>query len=118
MIGYCTQYGDSACAFEPLGNLYKTQVKQIAAFLGIPKEIIDKNPTADLWEDQTDEDEMGITYNELDEILYQMLDEKKSYSALKEFFGKEKIDKVSAMIKASEFKRVMPQSPKIIMQGE
>ena len=70
LIGYCTQYGDSACAFEPIGHLYKTEVKEIAKILGLPKRVIEKNPTADLWENQTDEDEMGITYQKLDEAWY------------------------------------------------
>ena len=78
MIGYCTQYGDSACAFEPLGYLYKTEVYQMAEILGLPQSVITKEPTADLWEGQTDEDEMGIKYAELDEILFQMLDMKKT----------------------------------------
>ena len=108
MIGYCTQYGDSACAFEPLGHLYKTEVYQMAEILGLPKSVINKKPTADLWEGQTDEDEMGITYTELDKILYQMLDEKKSDKKLISTFGEEKILQVKNMIKKSEFKRKMP----------
>jgi len=108
MIGYCTQYGDSACAFEPLGHLYKTEVKLIAAELGIPEIIINKNPTADLWEDQTDEDELGITYAELDEILYRMLDEEKPETELRLEFGNDKINKVNRLIQLSVFKRNMP----------
>ena len=108
MIGYCTHYGDNACAFEPLGYLYKTEVYIIAEILGLPQSVITKKPTADLWEGQTDEDEMGITYDELDEILYQMLDEKKDEIELISSFGEDKIHKVERMIKNSEFKRRMP----------
>ena len=108
MIGYCTQYGDSACAFEPLGNLYKNEVKKIAAILGVPEVVINKNPTADLWEGQTDEEEMGIFYVELDEILYQLLDENRSEKELISTFGDDKIHKVKRMIQISEFKRNMP----------
>lgn len=108
MIGYCTQYGDSACAFEPIGHLYKTEVYKMAEILSLPQSVITKKPTADLWEGQTDEDEMGITYAELDEILYQMLDMKKEEKELISNFSKEKIDKVSRMIQISEFKRNMP----------
>jgi len=109
MIGYCTQYGDSACAFEPLGDLYKTEVKDIAELLGIPEIIINKNPTADLWEGQTDEDEMGISYSLLDKILYNLMEEKKDAEELIEMgFSSEKIKKVLQMIKRSEFKRKMP----------
>jgi len=108
MIGYCTQYGDSACAFEPIGHLYKTEIYQMAEILGLPQSVIIKKPTADLWEGQTDEDEMGITYAELDEILYQMLDMKKDDKKLISNFSKEKITKVKRMIQTSEFKRNMP----------
>ena len=108
MIGYCTQYGDNACAFEPLGHLYKTEVYQMAEILGLPKSVINKKPTADLWEGQTDEDEMGITYAELDEILYQMLEMKTEEKELISTFSKERIEKVERMIKNSEFKRRMP----------
>ena len=111
MIGYCTQYGDSACAFETIGNLYKTEVFEIARILEVPECIITKNPTADLWEGQTDEDEMGITYKELDEILYLMLEQKMNYEKLVSTFSTEKIDKVKRMIQLSEFKRNMPPSP-------
>ena len=108
MVGYCTQYGDNACAFEPIGHLYKTEVLELAEILNLPDSIIIKKPTADLWEDQTDEDEMGITYKELDEIIYQMLDQKMEYADLIAAFSKEKIDKVKKMIQLSEFKRNMP----------
>ncbi|MCK5051297.1 MAG: NAD+ synthase [Candidatus Cloacimonetes bacterium] len=114
MVGYCTQYGDSACAFEPLGHLYKTEVYKMAEILGLPKSVITKKPTADLWEGQTDENEMGITYAELDEILYQMLDLKKEEKELTSNFSKEKIDKVRRMIQSSEFKRNMPPTPEMI----
>ncbi len=108
MIGYCTQYGDSACAFEPIGHLYKTEVYKIAGILELPQSVINKKPTADLWEGQTDEEEMGITYTELDEILYHMLEMKKDEKELISIFSNEKIEKVKRMIKNSEFKRRMP----------
>jgi NAD+ synthase len=108
MIGYCTQYGDSACAFEPIGHLYKTEIYKLAEILKLPESVIKKKPTADLWEGQTDEEEMGITYKELDEILFQLLDEKRSEKELISTFGKDKIHKVKGMIQSSEFKRIMP----------
>ena len=111
MIGYCTQYGDNACAFEPIGHLYKTEIYQMAEILSIPESVINKKPTADLWEGQTDEEEMGIIYFELDEILYQMLDKKISENDLISAFGEEKIKKVQRMIQTSEFKRNMPPTP-------
>ncbi len=114
MIGYCTQYGDNACAFEPIGHLYKTEVYMMAEILGLPQSVINKKPTADLWEGQTDEDEMGITYAELDEILCQMLDMKREKTELVSKFSKEKINKVKRMIKNSEFKRNIPPTPEMI----
>lgn len=68
-LGYFTMYGDAACALEPIGHLYKTQVKQIAEHLDVPKQIIEKAPSAELWEGQTDEDELGMTYDEIDKQL-------------------------------------------------
>ena len=70
MIGYFTKFGDGACDISPLSGIYKTQVKQIARIIGVPGEIIKKPPTAGLWIGQTDEEELGMTYDELDPILY------------------------------------------------
>ncbi len=67
--GYFTKYGDGGVDIEPLGNLTKRQVRQLAAHLRVPQEIIDKPPTAGLWPGQTDEDELGISYDELDDFL-------------------------------------------------
>ncbi len=74
LLGYTTLYGDSACAINPLGDLYKRQVRQLAAYLGVPEQIIHKPPTADLWVGQTDEGELGFTYDEADQILYLIYD--------------------------------------------
>lgn len=111
LVGYCTQYGDSACAFETIGHLYKTEVFELGRILGLPECVINKKPTADLWEGQTDEAEMGITYKELDEILHQMMEIGKPVNELKMNFPEDKIEKVKRMIKQSEFKRKMPPSP-------
>ncbi len=113
MVGYCTQYGDSACAFEPIGHLYKTEVLKLARIFNLPDSVINKEPTADLWDDQTDEDEMGITYKKLDEILYQLLDLKlNAKKMIENGFSKLEIEKVKRMIKNSEFKRHMPPTIK------
>lgn len=72
MMGYFTKFGDGACDVTPLANYYKTEVRQLAALIGVPEPIIAKPPSAGLWEGQTDESEMGITYHDLDEILYDM----------------------------------------------
>ncbi len=109
MVGYCTQYGDNACAFEPLGHLFKTEVREIARILEIPQSIIDKKPSADLWQEQTDEDELGITYDELDEILYELFDLRKTRKEMiNKGFSKENIEKVLDLNKKSEFKRNIP----------
>jgi NAD+ synthase len=69
MMGYFTKFGDGASDIMPLMDLYKTQVKKVAEMIGVPKEIIDRVPTAGLWEGQTDEEEMGISYRDLDRVL-------------------------------------------------
>lgn len=69
VMGYCTKYGDAGVDLLPLANLLKTQVRELAKEVGVPDEIISKPPSAGLWSGQTDEDEMGITYNDLDKII-------------------------------------------------
>jgi len=114
LIGYSTLYGDSAAAFLPLGDLYKTQIFDLARSLDIPAEIVNKKPTADLWENQTDEGEIGITYKELDEILYQLIDCRKREGEI-ELAGhsNENIRRINRMIVNSQYKRTMPPIPKL-----
>ncbi len=102
MIGYFTKYGDGGIDMEPIGDLYKTEVTELAKGLGIPDEIINKAPSAGLWEGQTDEDEMGITYEELDKILQAI--ESGDTSGIE----KQKLEKVKEMIRKSEHKRNVP----------
>ena len=78
MLGYGTLFGDMASALNPLGDLYKTQIWQLAKHLGLPDKVIDKKPSADLWAGQTDEGEMGFTYQDVDRLLYCMLDERRT----------------------------------------
>lgn len=78
LMGYFTRYGDSASDIEPIIHLYKTYIKELAKHLGVPEEIIQKTPSADLWPEQSDEGELGFTYKEADEILYLLVDEKKT----------------------------------------
>lgn len=108
MIGYFTKYGDGGVDILPITSLYKRDVRALAKHLGVPSEVIDKKPSAGLWEGQTDEGEMGITYDELDEILYRL-------EAGKDLgdFEKEKVEKVKKMIKLSEHKRHLPPSCKL-----
>jgi len=109
LLGYTTLWGDMACAFTPLGGLYKTQVRQLATHLGVPARIIEKPPSADLWQGQTDEGEMGVTYEEVDRLLHNLLDLGMSDAALgSEGISTAFIVKVRSMIDASSFKRCMP----------
>jgi len=108
-LGYSTLHGDSACAINPLGQLYKTQIFELAKHLNVPKEIVDKKPSADLWAGQTDEEEMGITYARVDKLLTAMIDEGKSDAELQKMsFEEEFIIKVKGMIKRNEFKGLPP----------
>ncbi len=114
LIGYSTLYGDSAAAFFPIGDLYKTQVYALARYLQIPGEVVDKKPTADLWEDQTDEGEIGITYQELDEILYNLIDLRKRPAEIERMgYAKTTVARIITMIVNSQYKRTMPPVAKL-----
>ncbi len=109
LVGYFTQHGDGACALEPIGHLYKTEVRQMAQELGLPQCVIDKAPTADLWEGQTDEAELGITYPELDEILYLLTEENINIHASENLpYPKTMFEHVIKLMKSSEYKRKLP----------
>ncbi len=114
LIGYGTIYGDMACAINPMGDLYKTQIRDLAAHLRIPAAIRRKTPTAGLWPGQTDEGEIGLIYDELDEILHGLVDLKKSR---KEIIGAghkpARVDRVLRLVRGSEFKRRMPPIAKL-----
>jgi len=101
MIGYFTKWGDGAADIAPIANLYKHQVYSLAHELGIPKEVIEKAPTADLWEGQTDENEIGMTYKELDAVLDGI------ESGVLAGLDPKLIEKVRMMIARSEHKRLM-----------
>lgn len=114
LLGYGTIHGDMACAINPLGDLYKTQLRQLATHLGVPENIIQKAPTAGLWSGQTDEKELGLTYEEIDKILFLLVDKRKTPKTIvKSGFTKEKVDKILKLIKGSEFKRKLPPIPKL-----
>ncbi len=114
LVGYGTQHGDLASAINPLGDLYKSQIWQLAEALNIPKTVIEKAPSADLWEGQTDETEMGVTYAKLDALLYEMIDERHSDEELvKMEFDAMLIKKVRGMIQKNQFKRRLPLIAKI-----
>lgn len=114
LLGYCTLHGDAACAMDPLGDLYKTQVRELARFLGVPESIIQKTPTADLWPGQSDEGELGFTYAEVDKLLYYMIEKRCTAAELKELgFAGEFIEQVTDRMCKSQHKRCLPPVPRI-----
>jgi len=114
LLGYTTLYGDSACALNPIGDLYKTQVRQLAAAMGIPQVIIDKAPSADLWVGQTDEDELGFTYADVDRVLYLLVDGRyEPQSIVEQGFDAQLVERVVNMVRNSHFKRVLPPIAKL-----
>ena len=114
LLGYSTIYGDSASAMNPIGDLYKTQVRQLSRALNIPAPIIDKPPSADLWEGQTDENELGFTYEEVDKLLYLLVDQRYSpQEAIETGFDEKFVNAVTMRIRRNQFKRMLPPIAKI-----
>ena len=114
LLGYSTLYGDSASAMNPIGDLYKTQVRQLSRALNIPAAILDKPPSADLWEGQTDEGELGFTYEEVDKLLYLLVDQRYSpQEAVEAGFAEKFVNVVTARIRRNQFKRMQPPIAKI-----
>jgi len=113
LAGYFTKYGDQAVDCNPIGNLYKTQVRQLAEEVGVPEDIVAKPPTAGLWEDQTDEDEMGVTYETLDAVLALHVDGPLSRAATRRLVDADEdtIDRVLELYEGSAHKRSMPPAP-------
>ena len=114
LLGYTTLYGDSACAINPLGDLYKTQVRQLAHAMKIPPVIISKPPSADLWKDQTDEGELGFTYEEVDKLLYLLVDQRFNPQECVEAGFEEKFVRlVVERVRRNQFKRILPPIAKL-----
>jgi NAD+ synthase len=114
LLGYTTMWGDMASAVNPLGDLYKTQLRQLARALRVPDVIVNKPPSADLWIGQTDEDELGFTYEEVDKLLFLIVDQR--YSAqecVEEGFAQKFVNDVIARVRRNQFKRVMPPIAKL-----
>ena len=109
LIGYSTLWGDSASAFNPIGDLYKSQIRQLSAAMGVPDAVIRKAPSADLWPGQTDEAEVGFSYAEVDRILFRLVDRRLSLDEIvADGFERELVERVDRMVAGSEFKRQVP----------
>lgn len=114
LLGYGTIFGDIACAINPIGEIYKSDEFEFAKLLGVPESILTKAPSADLWEGQSDEDELGHTYKEIDDLLKLMVDDKKSkHELLKLGFEASFIDKINNRMKANAFKGKLPTIAKL-----
>lgn len=114
LLGYGTLHGDLAAAINPVGDLYKTQVWRLAKELGVPEEVISKNPSADLWKGQTDEGEFGFTYAQADALLSAMVDERLSDADLEgRGFSRALILKVRKRMQRNQFKRRPPVIAKV-----
>ena len=114
LLGYSTHYGDAASALNPIGDLYKTQVRQLSRALNIPAPIIDKPPSADLWEGQTDENELGFTYEDVDKLLFLLVDQRYSpQEAIEAGFNEKFVNAVTTRIRRNQFKRMLPPIAKI-----
>lgn len=114
LLGYSTIYGDSGVALQPIADLYKYQVRQLAAAVGVPPAIIHKAPSADLWEGQTDEGELGFTYNDVDQVLFLLVDERFTVDEVaEEGFDRAFVENVWRRVKANHYKRTMPNIAKL-----
>ncbi|UPW01374.1 NAD+ synthase [Halorussus gelatinilyticus] len=114
LVGYFTKYGDGAVDCHPLGNLYKQQVRQLAAHVGVPEELVEKPATAGLWAGQTDEEELGIGYDALDAILALHVDGPLSVAATARELDdvtEEQVRTIRGMVERSQHKRRVPPSP-------
>lgn len=110
LLGYSTIHGDGAYDFNPLADLYKAQVRQLSEDLGVPEVIINKAPSADLWAGQTDENEIGYTYDDMDQIFYSLVERHLTRDAcIEEGFSPEFVDAIIKRIKQHRFKSILPR---------
>jgi NAD+ synthase len=114
LLGYTTLFGDNAAALQPIMDLYKAQLRQLARAVGVPSHIIEKAPSADLWQGQTDEGELGFTYDEADAILYQLVDEHRRVDDVVALgFDARVVRRIVELVQRNHFKRVPPIIAKI-----
>jgi NAD+ synthase len=114
LLGYGTIHGDLASAINPLGDLYKTQVRELSKALGVPRSILAKPPSADLWPSQTDENDLGFSYGEADRILALLVDGRLSVaSVVRRGYPSATVRRIQAAIVRSQYKRRMPVIAKV-----
>ncbi len=114
LLGYGTIYGDLGVSLQPLGDLYKTQVYELAQYLGVKQNILKKVPTADLYPGQTDEGDLGATYAEMDKILFHLVELKESLTKLKQSgFNMELVQRLKKRILQNRFKSCLPPIAKL-----
>jgi NAD+ synthase len=114
LLGYTTWFGDSAASLQPIGDLYKTQIRALSRAIGVPQPILDKKPSADLWPGQTDESELGITYDEVDQVLYLLVDERLDPARVIAMgFAASFVQDVLRRVRANQYKRMMPIIAKV-----
>ncbi len=114
LLGYTTLFGDSACAINPIGDLYKTQVRQLSEAMGLPESVRLKAPSADLWLGQTDEGELGYTYADVDRLLYLLVDERyRPAECVEAGFDQAFVSSVVERIRRNQFKRILPPIAKL-----
>jgi len=114
LLGYGTLHGDMASALNPLGDLYKTQVRDLSRALGVPRAVLLKPPSADLWPDQTDEAELGFSYDEVDRVLALLVDARMTPASIAaQGFSRKLVDRVARLVVRSQFKRRQPLIAKV-----
>lgn len=114
LLGYTTIYGDNAAGVQPIADLYKAQVRQLSRAVGVPSRVIDKPPSADLWAGQTDEGELGFTYDLADQVLYLLVDERYTVEeVIAEGFDRKFVEKIWRQVRINHYKRTMPNVAKL-----
>lgn len=114
LLGYTTLFGDSANALNPIGDLYKTQVRELSRALGVPEVIVAKPPSADLWVGQTDEGELGYTYADVDKLLFLLVDQRYSpQDCVEAGFDEKFVRAVVERVRRNHFKRILPPIAKV-----
>jgi NAD+ synthase len=117
LLGYGTLYGDMAAALQPIGDLYKSQLRAVAGCLGVPEPILDKPPSADLWPGQTDEDELGASYQDLDRVLYALVDRRWSQDrCVRAGMDARLVKRVASTVARTEYKRQLPPVAKVSLR--